>query len=143
MERIEISFKGYGHKNIKATHKSTLEFTKENYVTEKGDCIIAIKTDCAATDLPKRLKNILKDDNTRIIIKLKAGRLNDTIYAYGSKKLSLKSNISIVIRKSNYIDDRTIAIRSNKAAKDIDRRIIKYLKNPHNIITIEIIAYKE
>jgi len=143
MERIEISFKAYGHRNIKATHKSTLEFTKEDNVTEKGDCIIAIKSDYSANDLPDNLKNLLKNNDTKVIIELKIDNLKDTIYAYGSEKLTLKSNISIVIRKSNYIDDRTIAIKSDKAAININRKIIKHLKNPSNSITVKIIAYRE
>ncbi|HIP75502.1 MAG TPA: DUF371 domain-containing protein, partial [Thermococcus paralvinellae] len=35
----------YGHENIKATHKSTLEITKEDFLTPRGDCIICIKAD--------------------------------------------------------------------------------------------------
>ncbi|MEM4819277.1 MAG: DUF371 domain-containing protein, partial [Nanopusillaceae archaeon] len=52
----------------------------------------------------------------------------DKIIAMGSKYLTFKDNKSFVIRKSNYIDDRTVAIKANKAARDIDRRIIDLLK---------------
>ncbi|MGB9674949.1 MAG: DUF371 domain-containing protein, partial [Nanopusillaceae archaeon] len=33
-----------GHKLVKATHKSTLEITKDNFLTERGDCIIGINS---------------------------------------------------------------------------------------------------
>ncbi|RLF17024.1 MAG: DUF371 domain-containing protein, partial [Thermoprotei archaeon] len=31
----------WGHPNIRALHRSTMEITKEPYVTPRGDCIIA------------------------------------------------------------------------------------------------------
>ncbi|MGC8558045.1 MAG: DUF371 domain-containing protein, partial [Nitrososphaeria archaeon] len=34
MEAFEIEF--YGHKNIRALHKTTLEITKEEHLTLKG-----------------------------------------------------------------------------------------------------------
>jgi hypothetical protein len=31
-----------GHENILATHKTTLEFTKDKRLSKKGDCIVAV-----------------------------------------------------------------------------------------------------
>ncbi len=130
----------YGHPNIKATHRSTLEITTEDYLTPRGDCIIAIKADKAAKHLNPRLKNLLKKDNTILIIQLQTQDTKDTIIAQGHKNLTLTSPTSIVIRKSTYIDDRTIAIKANKAAKNINRKLINYLKNKQQIINIRLIA---
>ena len=59
-------FNAYGHPNILATHKTTLEFTKDKEVSLKGDCIVAVKADF---DLIK-IKEFIKDSkNNRIIIK--------------------------------------------------------------------------
>ncbi len=130
----------YGHPNIKATHRTTLEITTEDYLTPRGDCIIAIKADKAAKHLSPRLKNLLKKDNTILIIQLEAQDIKDTIIAQGSRHLTLTSPTSIVIRKSTYIDDRTIAIKASKAAKNISRKLINYLKNKQQIINIRLIA---
>ncbi|MEM1895607.1 MAG: DUF371 domain-containing protein [Nanopusillaceae archaeon] len=116
-----------GHKLISAKHKSTLEITKENYLTEKGDCIIGISSNFSASEFPDWLKEYLKNEN-KIIIEIECENLKDKIIAMGSKYLTFKDNKSFVIRKSNYIDDRTVAIKANKAARDIDRRIIDLLK---------------
>ncbi|MEM1684399.1 MAG: DUF371 domain-containing protein [Nanopusillaceae archaeon] len=116
-----------GHKLISAKHKSTLEITKENYLTEKGDCIIGISSNFSASEFPDWLKEYLKNEN-KIIIEIECENLKDKIIAVGSRYLTFKDNKSFVIRKSNYIDDRTVAIKSNKAARDIDRRIIDLLK---------------
>jgi len=116
-----------GHKLISATHKSTFEITKENYLTERGNCIIGISANYSAREFPAWLKEYLREGK-KIIIEIKVGNLSDFIEAYGNKELTFKDNKSFVIRKSNYIDDRTVAIKSNKAAIDIDRRIIELLK---------------
>lgn len=116
----------YGHPLIKAMHRSTLEITKDNYLTERGDCIIGIRASHSCSDLPIDLKRYLLNGG-RIEVIFRIGNLKDKLIAYGDKNLILKDDRSIVIRKSNFIDARTLAIRSNKAAKDINREIIKRL----------------
>jgi len=116
-----------GHRLISATHKSTFEITKENYLTERGNCIIGISANYSASEFPDWLKEYLREGK-RIIIEIRVDDLSDFVEAYGSKDLPFKDNKSFVIRKSTYIDDRTVAIRSNKAAIDINRRIIELLK---------------
>lgn len=132
--------KAHGHSNIKATHKTTLEITTEDYLTPRGDCIIAVKADKAAIHLKPKLRSLLKKDGTILIVQLQTKDAEDTVLAQGSKNLTLLSPTSIVIRKSTYIDDRTIAIKANKAARDINRKLINYLKNGQQIINIRLIA---
>ncbi|WP_324736006.1 DUF371 domain-containing protein [Thermococcus sp. SY098] len=128
----------YGHENIKATHKSTLEITKEDFLTPRGDCIICIKADKAIRDLSDEFKQALKSGK-RIRIRIIVDDLVDEIIASGDGRLTFENDVSMVIRKSTYIDGRTLAVRANKAAKDIDRRIIEKLKNPNQKAVIELI----
>ena len=37
-----ISFFCFGHKNILAKHRNTLEFTKDKDLTLNGDCIVGV-----------------------------------------------------------------------------------------------------
>ncbi|BFI73461.1 uncharacterized protein MJ0206 [Nanoarchaeota archaeon] len=122
--KLVISAKG--DRLIKATHKSTLEITKENFLTERGDCIIGINSTHSVKDIPLDLKEYLLDEG-RIKVEIKVDDLIDNLIAYGSKNLKLSDEKSIVIRKSNYIDNRTLAIYSNKSARDINRKIIEKL----------------
>ncbi len=128
---------GKGHANISATHKSTIEFTKENFVTERGTCIVAVSCNKGLEDIPKKIKqHLLKGGRIRIIIKCK--NISETIYAQGSENLILSHPEEMVIRKSSFIDARTLAIRANKAACDIKREVVKRLKNPLNKVKIII-----
>jgi hypothetical protein len=128
-----------GHRNVRATHRSTLEFTKEDYLTPRGDCIICVEADKSINDLSEEFKEALKRGG-KLRIRIRVGELEDEILAWGSPKLILNHPHSIVVRKSNYIDARTLAIRANKAAKDIDRKIVERLKNPNTEASIELIV---
>ncbi|MFP3256219.1 MAG: DUF371 domain-containing protein [Candidatus Nanopusillus acidilobi] len=134
---MKLAIKARGNKLIKATHKSTLEITKDNFLTERGDCIIGINANYSVKDLPEDLKDHLLNEG-KIKIVIKVDDLIDDIIAYGSKNLLLTNDRSIVIRKSNYIDDRTLAINSNKSAIDIDRKLIEELRKEKDM---EFIIY--
>ncbi len=128
-----------GHENIRATHRSTLEFTKENYLTPRGDCILCVGADKGINDLSEDFKKALREGR-KLLIRIKVGELSDEVIAEGSPELILDHPYSMVVRKSDYIDARTLAIRANKAAKDIDRRLVERLKDPRTEAIIELIV---
>jgi hypothetical protein len=138
---IKEEFYAYGHELIQATHKTTLEITKDDHLTKRGNCIIAIKSEKACADLSPELKKIIKKDGSKVIIKIYVNNFEEIIEAEGSSKLILTSKNSIVIRKSDYIDERTLAIRANKASADLDRNLIKCLRSANSKVKIEIKAY--
>ena len=138
MEKIE--FYAYGHEAIKATHKSTLEITKDPFLTERGDCIIGIRSSMACNDLPNNMKNLIKSNDARVILVIDVDGFREYIFGYGSEKLTLKSDTSMVIRKSTYIDDRTLMIRANKSARDISRKLVNSIKNNNKKISFRLIV---
>lgn len=130
----------YGHPNIKATHKTTFEVTKDTYLTPKGDCIIGIKADKALSDLSDELKNALKRRDAIVKLKLKVDDIEDEVTAYGNPRLILSSKKEAVVRKSDYICERTLAIKADKAAMDIDRRLVEKLRKGKKLI-LEIVVF--
>ena len=108
---IEV-VKARGHQNIKALHRTTFEITRESYLTPRGDCIIGIKADKAASDFNNNFKRLAKSNNSVIIIILKTNKYTDIVVAHGNNKLMYKDETRIIVRKSTYIDKATIAIRS-------------------------------
>jgi len=129
----------FGHQLVLAKHKTTIEVTKEDFLTRRGDCIIAVNANKACFDLNEKTKNFLKSGK-KIKFVFEANGIKDEVIAYGSKNLLLESKISFVIRKSSFIDDRTIAINANKAACDLKRELIKELKNPNTKLLVRLIA---
>lgn len=52
----------------------------------------------------------------------------DYVIGMGSSRLTLSNNNKLIIRRSSYIDDATLMIKANKAAINLDRRLIDRLK---------------
>ncbi len=138
MEKID--FYAYGHELIKATHRSTIEITKDTYLTEKGDCIIGIKSNLSCFDLPTKIKKRIRSNEARLVLVISVDGYRDYIFGYGSELLTLKSKTSMVIRKSTYIDDRTLMIRANKSARDISRKLVNTIKDRDKKISFTLIV---
>jgi len=134
---VEV-IKAYGHANISAIHNSTIEITKDDYLTPQGDCIIGVNANKAAGELSQQFKDIIRDENTIIVITFVTSNSFDYLIARGSKKLNPKNNRKIIIRRSDYIDESTIAIKSSKAAIDISRKLVEDLINGSQLYVILI-----
>ena len=129
-----------GHENITATHKTTFEITKEESLTKRGDCIIAVSANKAMLDLKSEFKKALKNENAKLIIEIKAGEIREIVRAYGSSQLQLTHPTDMVIRKSSYICNRTLAIKADKAAADLSRSLVEKLRKPEQNVEIKLIA---
>jgi len=131
MKQVTVVFYAQGHENVLSTHKTTLEFTKETDLTKKGDCIVAVKSTKAATDLPPEFKEAARKEKARITITIEVGELKETVNAEGNPRLQFTHPKDLVVRKSDYVCGRTLAIRADKAAIDLSRELVEKLKDPN------------
>ena len=120
-----IRFTCSGNKNILGNHKTTLEFIKDKNLTKKGNCIIGINCNFDLNEIKDYIKN---KNKLKIIIRI--NNLKEEINANINQKFNSKSEI--VIRKTDFISERTLATNANKAAIDINRKWIELMKNPDN-----------
>ncbi|MCL5788322.1 MAG: DUF371 domain-containing protein [Candidatus Marsarchaeota archaeon] len=119
--------RGYGHPNIRATHTSTVEFTTQRHLTSKGDCIVVVAADIGAAGLPQPLKNSLRNPGSTAVFELTCEGERDTLTARGHSLLTLDDPVSMVVRKSRYTSPRTVAVDSDKAARDLSRTLVRKL----------------
>ena len=126
---MNFKIKAKGHENVLSLHKSTFEITKDKDLSLSGDCIIGLDIDKSMEDFPKEFKEKLANDDTKIIIELKTPNASDEIEGYGHHDLTLSHPTDIVCRKSTFVCSRTLMIKSNKAAIDLNRDLIKDLAN--------------
>jgi len=133
----EVIF-AHGHKNILASHKTTIEFTKDLELSKKGDCVVAVASSKSLIELNDEFKKRLKKNNSKLAIIIEIEGLTEKIIANGTPKLLLSNTREIVIRKSDYIDDRTLAIKADKAACDLSANLRKKLKDPKKIVKITL-----
>ncbi|MCW3993131.1 MAG: DUF371 domain-containing protein [Candidatus Bathyarchaeota archaeon] len=137
MEITEVIF-AYGHRNIQATHKSTLEITKEKQLSKKGGCIIAVSTDKAIADLNPEFKGSLRNENAKMTMLIEAGGIVEVVNAFGCRRLILTHPTDTVVRKSSYVCNRTLAIKADKAAWDLSRKLVERLRNPKQKVKITL-----
>jgi uncharacterized protein len=125
-----VKFIATGHRNIKATHKTTLEFTKEKEVTPRGDCIVAVNTGFNIEEL----RPLLTKESITITITTPHNK--ETITAVPNP--GFNNPQEMVIRITDFISSRTLATRANKSSISLNRNLVKELQNPDTQIKIKI-----
>lgn len=131
----------HSHPNIQCTHNSTIEITKDDYLTLRGNCILGIRANKACSDLNYSLKKEIKKEK-QIYVILQIDDHFECFYGYGHRNLTLSSQEDMVFRKSKFICERTALIKCNKASSDLKRNFIEQLqRNPNN--EFKMIFYKK
>jgi len=136
MVQDEIIF--YGHSNVQSLHARTIEITKDDYLTPRGDCIIGIRADKACADLNKVLKEKLKRGMSTVRIEVVVGNESFLVTGAGDERLGLLSSHDIVIRKTNFVCPRTLSIKADKAALQMPRNMVKMLQDEGRRATLRI-----
>ena len=116
-----------GHENVTGEHASTLEVTSDDFLTPAGDCILGIEADTVPAEFDPDFVAACQDDGARITVELDAGGYTERLVAHGHPDLTFENERSAVVRTSDYVDDRTIAVDSDTAAGDVDRNLVDAL----------------
>jgi uncharacterized protein len=127
MVQDEVTF--YGHPNIQSLHAKTIEITKDEHLTPKGDCIIGVKANKACADLDESLKHRLKSNSAVVRIEIMIGDDSFNIKGRGDERLSLLNVQDIVIRRTNFVCPRTMSVLCDGASSDVPRKLVKMLQN--------------
>lgn len=134
--RFEIKFSG--HENIRSNHKKTIEITKELNLTPRGDCIIGINASSSCFDLPTPLKEKIQNPDSKVRFSIRVEEHEFTVEGRGHRDLTLTHKEDIVIRKSDFVCPRTLAVKCDKASDLLPREMVKLLQNPQAQGTLTI-----
>jgi uncharacterized protein len=127
MVQDEVTF--YGHPNIRSLHAKTIEITKDEHLTPRGDCIIGVKADKACADLDESFKHRLKSNSSVVRMEIMVGDESFLISGMGDGRLSMLNAHDIVIRKTNFVCPRTMSVLCDKASSDMPRKLVKMLQD--------------
>ena len=133
---MKYSFTCYGHENITAKHKTTLEFTKDSELSLKGDCIIGVRADFSLVQLKNFIKSLGNNRKITIIIEIKNDYKKITEKINGEINPGFNSDKEMVIRKSDFADKRTFAIGADKASFELNVELVNFLKCRNAIIGV-------
>ncbi len=128
--RFEIEFSG--HKNIRSNHQKTIEITKESHLSVRGDCIVGVNAALSCADLPVEIKEKLCSFDAKVTIIITVGDYEFVIKGSGHPDLTLSHNHDIVLRKSEFICPRTLAIKCDKTSDLLPREMVTLLQNPES-----------
>ncbi|MEM1696392.1 MAG: DUF371 domain-containing protein [Desulfurococcaceae archaeon] len=131
-----------GHPNIKSTHRTTFEITKDPDITPRGDCIIGTSADKAPADFSSQFKECLKSDDAVLFILLEANGVRDVVVAHGHSQLLLTDEKKLIVRKSTYIEPATIGILASKSSAELRRELINALKKRDTHLTAHLLVLR-
>ena len=134
VETIQAS----GHPRIRATHKTTLEITKDPHLTESGDCIVAVNASKGGRDLSPEFRDLVRNDNAAIRLTMTVARESETVTGRGDERLTLDHMTDLVIRKSNYVCNRTLMVEADKSALNLSRDLVRALRDPRARIIMHV-----
>jgi hypothetical protein len=139
-KQTQFTLTAQGHANIQGTHSSTFEVTMDSQISTRGDCIIGVNASHGARNINTLIGDAIRRPHTRILTILSDGKITDQVHGYGSPQCSLTSPSSLVWRTSDFVNERTLSIRCNKAAHDLNRQLIKSLQNPNTTLQVALVV---
>ncbi|MFB6157028.1 MAG: DUF371 domain-containing protein [Haloferacaceae archaeon] len=133
---MEEVIEARGHEHVRATHGSTLEVTTDDWLTPAGDCIVGVEADRAPADFDPAFVDACRDPAARIEATLSVDGRRETVVASGDPRLTFGSDRSAVLRTSDYVDDRTVAVAADAAAADVDRDLVAPLADGADLTVV-------
>jgi hypothetical protein len=133
-----VQFQAFGHENIIGEHKTTVELTSEESLTQRGTCIVGVRSTLTLSELSPEIKQLIKLDTTKIVLIMKVNDTIERVSGRGGLGLTYSDTISMVARTSTYQCGRTLMINSDKAASDLSRKFISRLKSKDARIDCEL-----
>jgi hypothetical protein len=134
MERVVA----FGHRNVKSSHRTTLEITKDSEISKRADCIVGVGADKGIKDLSEDFKSKARSRNARIEVTVRVEDIEEKIIGKGHPELSFAHETDMVIRKSDFICGRTLMIGADKSSSGLGAEIVRKLKKPGQKIEVLI-----
>jgi hypothetical protein len=111
--------------------------TKDRELGPRGDCAVGVEAEKSTADLDPNLKRALRSGSD-VVITISAGGISEEISAKGHPSLPLDHPNDLVVRRSDFICGRTLAILADKAAVDFSREFVEILRDPFTTVEMKI-----
>lgn len=136
--RFTECFKAWGHPNVRATHETTIMVTRDESLTQRGDCVIAVDAEKALRDLPQEFKGAVRNRDAVITLRVEVGGVVFEVVGRGDPGLSYADESDMVARKSDYVCGRTLMIGADKAACDMEKGVVTLLQDSEREVTLTL-----
>jgi hypothetical protein len=123
---------------ILALHPTTIEITTDEHLSRRGDCIVGVGAEKGCAGLSREAKRVLREVSSAVRLRIVVGGEVFETRARGDPRLTLTHPHDMVIRKSDYASDRTVAVSAGAASRDIPRSIVSALRRKDTVGFLEI-----
>lgn len=117
---LRYVFRCYGHRNVRAKHVKTIEFTRDREIGVRADCVVGVGADFELAELKKF--------RGKILITVECGGMVDEFHAIVNPNFS--DEREVVLRKSRYSSARTFGVMLNKGSDGLKRDIAELMREP-------------
>ena len=142
-KRHTFTFQAHGHPNIRATHRTTIEITRSEELTMRGDCVIAVGASRSLLDLPEDVRYPLTLDSGCCKLVMTVGGHSVSFTGRGAEGLKLSDPYEMVARKSRFLSDRTLMVGSDRSASEIPRDLVAKIRNSDQNIGFRLLTWLE
>ncbi|RMF06842.1 DUF371 domain-containing protein [Candidatus Woesearchaeota archaeon] len=125
------TFTARGHEQILATHRNTLEFTKDTDLTSRGNCIVGVSSDFDSALLRK-----IASQCESFVMTIECNGIKDSVRGQINREFSHDSEL--VIRITDFKSKRTFGVRADKASIHLDRKLVEQMKKKDAVIRVKI-----
>lgn len=133
---MRFTFHAFGHPNVTARHKTTLEFTKDGHIGTEADCILGVNADFDAGKLKEFIGACRALNHQNAKISVTAGTISDSAFFIINDAFS--DGREIVIRMGRFLSPRTLGVDATKGAVHFKRELVEKLKHPQQKIIVSL-----
>jgi len=133
-----ITFTARGHRNVRSSHPTTIMITRDESLTSRGDCVVAVAAEAGLLYLPEEVKEAARARDTLITLTIEVGQMSFTVTGRGHPSLSYSSAADMVARRSLYTCGRTLMVEADKAARDIPPEMVRLLQSPGSEVKVTL-----
>src|SRR5438445_13027312 len=110
MGTARFSFHAFGHPRILSTHPTTIEITRSQNLTIRGDCVIGVKSSHGLGDFPDEIKRLLSNNSGRGRLEMRVGDKLVSIDGRGVNVLRVMDLNEIWARRSGLVSEQTLIV---------------------------------
>ncbi len=126
-----LQFTAFGHPNITAKHRTTLEFTKADEMGKEADCIIGVRANFDAVKIKEFMTH-----HFDFVMHIIVGDESVSLTAQYNQKFD--DDEEIVIRRGVFDSTRTLGMVSSLSASDLPPSMVEKLKDPKQEVLVQL-----
>lgn len=123
-----VAFRCEGHPAVRASHRKSIEFTRDADITARATCVLGVAADVDP--------DALAGFRGPVSLTVECGGRTDVVRAVANP--AFRPGAGIIVRTSRHHSGDTLALDADKGAAGLDRELAGELSQPHAVVTVTV-----